>query len=80
LCAALPCVHTVLLQALGECSDADQALRRAHGVCCEVQALGAAGQELPAHVSRKLQMLLGVLQAQGAGGAQGAVAAAAGDA
>lgn len=79
VCCVTPC-SPCLLQALGECSEAEQALQRAHGVCCEVQALGTAGQDLPPHVSRKLQMLLGLLQAQGAGAAQGAAAATGGDA
>lgn len=76
------------LQAMGECDEADQHMHRAHGVCCEVQALASAGDSLPPQVLRKLQLLLGVLQSQGlhwgmqgaAGGqAAAAAAAAAGD-
>lgn len=67
-------------QAMGESDEAEQHLRRAHGVCCEVQALDS-GDGLPDLVARKLQVLLGVLQAQGhhwghPGAAAGAATAA----
>lgn len=72
------------LQALAEADEADQHLHRAHGVCCEVQALESSGSPLSPQASRKLQLLLGVLHAQGAGlgpaangGGGGGVAAAA---
>lgn len=51
------------VQALGEADEAEHNLRRAHGVCCEVQALESSAA-LPPQVARKLQLLLGVLQAQ----------------
>jgi hypothetical protein len=70
---------------MGEADEGEQHLHRAHGVCCEVQAMDT-GDGLPPLVSRKLQMLLGVLQAQGqpwgphtAAGTGDAAAAAAGD-
>jgi hypothetical protein len=76
----------VVTQALGELDEADHNLRRAHGVCCEVQALTEAGSSLPSHVTRKLQLLMGVLSAQGQhmglqghAGSQAAAAAASDD-
>jgi hypothetical protein len=59
-----------LLQALEEQEEADQLLRRAYGVCCEVRAV-QDGEALSTAAERKLQLLLQVLQAQGHGGSGG---------
>jgi hypothetical protein len=61
----LSLLPAAVTQALGEHEEADHNLRRAHGVCCEVQALSGPGSSLPPHVTRKLQLLMGVLLAQG---------------
>lgn len=53
-------------KALGEADEGEQLMRRAYGVCCEVRSL-EEGEPLQPPAARKLQLLLGMLQAQGHG-------------